>query len=139
MSPKEHLNRKKFSAELSQLPAMLAWIRDHLDDLEAKMVRRIELASEEALVNIMDYAYPLSQPGEVEITCSRNKSRVQIQIRDWGIPSEFLENLPPLQKNLPLIARKEGGIGLHLMRQIMDQVIYRREEDTNLLTLIKQF
>ena len=99
------------------------------------MVMRIRLAIEEALVNILNYAYP-DCDGEVEIFYRKgNDTKLILEILDNGIPFDPL-SLPKPDINANLSDRKVGGLGVFFMREMAENVLYRREGDTNILTLI---
>jgi anti-sigma regulatory factor (Ser/Thr protein kinase) len=96
----------------------------------------IQLATEEALLNIFQYAYPGEYKGEVEVTCEmRNHSELNIRILDTGIPFDILSLSEP-DLTCPLPDRKIGGLGCYLIRNMADGVQYRRQGDTNVLNLL---
>jgi len=97
-------------------------------------INEIELALEEALVNIISYAYPDSNAiGNVEICCWLNdKSLFIIEIKDSGIPFDALKKDDP-ELSTELSEREVGGLGIYLIKQFMDDVKYRREKGHNIL------
>lgn len=97
-------------------------------------MHRIELAAEEALVNICRYAYP-REAGEIEISCRAGRDASIIEITDTGIPFDCSEaTCPDLEARL--CDRKIGGLGIYLMHRMVDEVSYRRDGDRNILTLV---
>jgi len=127
-----------FAAKLENLEPMLDFIGQRAKGLgfDAKKLNGIRLASEEALVNVINYAYPDKQ-GSMEIAYdSKDDKRLVVEIIDWGIPFNPLL-MPEPDIESPVERRKIGGLGIYLARSIMDEVSYRREEDRNILTLIK--
>lgn len=134
------MDRNTFSSELQHLPKMLHWIRERLalKGCDAKLIKRLELASEEALVNVIQHAYG-NQQGKIEIGLTVGPESVEIAIRDWGPPYDPLAKAPQVDLDTSLEEREAGGLGIHLMRQIMDEVVYQRENTANLLTLVKHF
>lgn len=129
---------KTFSSGLQNLSYMLQWVRGYLADqgIDPKAIRRIELASEEALVNVMQHAYG-EKKGNVEIRLEIGPERITLSIRDWGPPFNPLQNVPVVDVNATLDERETGGLGIYLMHQVIDEVVYSREQNTNLLTLVK--
>lgn len=101
---------------------------------DQKRHSEIELATEEALVNICNYSYP-EKPGDVEINCKIDNSRFIIEVIDSGIPFDVTSLSDP---DLPadIDERKIGGLGVFLMKKMTDEVRYRRENDLNILSLI---
>jgi anti-sigma regulatory factor (Ser/Thr protein kinase) len=59
---------------------------------------------------------------------------IEIEIKDDGRPFNPLE-APPPDMGKPLAAKQVGGLGIHLVREMMDELEYRRENDKNLLIL----
>ena len=97
----------------------------------------INLALEEAVVNVMDYAYPANAPGEVTIEAEADDERMKFVITDHGIPFDPTAKAE-VDTTLSLEERPTGGLGIHLVRQIMDSINYERENDKNVLTLRKK-
>ena len=102
---------------------------------EDQKIQELELATEEAVVNIINYAYP-EETGMVEICFARDDSdRIILEIMDTGIPFN------PLQQSKPDLSsgiseRKVGGLGIFFIRSMMEDVKYRHEDGKNILTLI---
>ena len=97
----------------------------------------INLALEEAVVNVMSYAYPLGTVGNVNIEAMANEKRLKFIISDWGTPFD-----PTAEKEVDTTLSAEerpiGGLGIHLVRQIMDSINYERIDGMNVLTLRKK-
>jgi anti-sigma regulatory factor (Ser/Thr protein kinase) len=102
---------------------------------DQKRIKEIELATEEAIANILNYAYR-DAIGDIEITCkTKNNEKFIIEIVDSGIPFNPLSvDDPDIRADLS--EREVGGLGVFLMRKLMDDVHYRRDENKNILTLI---
>jgi len=100
----------------------------------AERVGQIELALEEALVNIFTYAYG-DHPLDAMLSWhSSDSGALVIEIRDWGTPFDVLQaEAPNLQADMS--QRKVGGLGIYMIRQLMDRVAYRYENRQNVLTL----
>ena len=97
-------------------------------------LREIELALEELLVNIFNYAYP-DGAGEVTIRCRRaGVGRLAVEIADDGIPFDILTRAEP-DLDAPLDERGIGGLGIFFVRQLVPEIGYRREGGKNILTL----
>lgn len=101
----------------------------------SKRSTEIELAVEEALVNIFNYAYPDGE-GEVELRCSvKEGKKFVIEIRDRGIPFDCLSHPDP-DTTADIDDRKIGGLGIFFIKKMADEVRYRRNDDTNVLTIV---
>ena len=129
-----------FSSRIEELQRMLLWIRKHLTDagIDAQVVKKIELASEEAIVNVIQHAYE-NKMGMIELIFNRNESGIEISIVDSGPPFNPLLSAPSVNKETPLEEREAGGLGIFFLRKCVDDIRYRREGHSNILTLIKHF
>ena len=103
--------------------------------LTQKRIREIELATEEALVNIFNYAYP-EGPGDVEVSCRQdNDTRLVLEFSDRGVPFDSL-SLPYPDLTPDIADREIGGLGILLIQKMVDEVRYRRDGESNVLTFI---
>ena len=128
-------------AKIENLDTMLDFIQDSVKNIgfNKQTKYRLQLASEEALVNVINYAYPGGE-GDVEIACDidvENQNFI-MKIIDSGIAFNPLEKEDP-DLNLPMEKRQIGGLGIYMIREIMDEVRYKRENGKNILTLIKSY
>jgi len=97
-------------------------------------VMEIELAVEEALANICLYAYPGSN-GEVEVRCTQDETQhLLIELIDSGIPFDMLARPAP-DFTVDAAQRQIGGLGIPLIRALMDNATYHREGARNILRL----
>lgn len=117
---------RKFVAE--------AAIRSGIDE---DTTNRIILAVDEACTNIIRHAYKNKSTEPIEISIIQNKNRFEVLITDYGKP--FNPNSvkePDIKTNLKNY--KKGGLGMFLMRSLVNEVEYRREKDgKNVVRLIK--
>jgi serine/threonine-protein kinase RsbW len=97
-------------------------------------ISEIEIAVEEALVNIFEYSYS-DKNGNVEIACKLDDGNFVIEIIDSGIPFNILTAKEP-DITSGISERSIGGLGIFLIRKLIDDVLYRREGDRNILTLV---
>ncbi|MBW1767596.1 MAG: ATP-binding protein [Deltaproteobacteria bacterium] len=96
----------------------------------------IELATDEALVNIVQYAYPDNPTGMVDVSCEMDEeNRFIITLSDTGIPFNPL-SLPEPALADHITTREIGGLGILFIKKMVDEVKYRREDGKNILTLI---
>ena len=124
-------------AEEAYLERLLTFVSEAASDagFTPKRIREIEVASEEALVNICHYAYPETS-GIVTITCRIDpQNRLTVDIADSGIPFNCLD-VPDPDLGSDLDSRKMGGLGVYLIKKMTDARYYRREGDQNILTLV---
>lgn len=96
----------------------------------------IRLSCEEIIVNIIRYAYPQHTDGYISVGITDTGGELCITIRDGGRPFNPLEReLPDI--SLALEDRDIGGLGILLMRQMMDKVSYIHADGENRLLMIK--
>ena len=104
---------------------------------EEMVAMQVKVAVEEAVVNVMKYAYPTGQRGDVTIEAASNDIRLKFTIIDSGKPFD-----PTVQAEVDTtLSAKErniGGLGIHIMRQNMDSINYERIDNLNVLTLRKK-
>ena len=129
-----------FAAELKELPKVITWARAYLLQIvsDATLIKKMELVLEEAFVNIVHHAYQ-GKGGIVEILFQgKAKSHLEIVFTDKGISFNPTEKIREFDPSIPLEKRKEGGLGIYLMRQMVDEMLYRRDGVCNVLTFRKK-
>ena len=103
--------------------------------LNKKQLGELELSVEEAIVNICSYAHEGSD-GELEIIADTDPDgRLVVQIIDNGIAFDPL-SVPEPDLTVDIADRPIGGLGVFLIKKMMDLVRYRREDGKNILELI---
>lgn len=98
---------------------------------------QLHLAIEEAVVNVMNYAYPVGTQGDVTIEARQEDGFLSFIIRDSGKAFDPTTRSEP-DTTLSAEERGIGGLGIHLVRKIMDSVAYERTGGMNVLTLRKK-
>lgn len=102
-----------------------------------EQVSSIQLAIEEAVVNVMNYAYPEGETGEVEIQAAASADLLRFKVIDSGMPFAPTD-APDVDTSLSAEERQIGGLGIFLVRQMMDVINYERIDGKNVLTLTKK-
>jgi serine/threonine-protein kinase RsbW len=107
-------------------------------ELDEKAIYAVELAVDEACSNIIDHAYGGEGIGEMQCSVVINKGELTVILRDQGRP--FIpEDIPDPMLNVPLPKLKPRGVGLYLMRKMMDDISYEPStESGNVLTMVKR-
>lgn len=106
-------------------------------DFDMSTTLKLNLAIEEAVVNVMNYAYPAGEKGDVDIEAMINDEYLVFVISDSGTPFDPTAKAE-VDTTLSAEERGIGGLGIHLIRQIMDTINYERVEGKNVLTLRKK-
>ena len=96
----------------------------------------MRLALEEVVVNVINYAYPEEAIGDVEVVAEASTDRLKFVVIDSG--SAFAPtDVPKADISQPVEERRIGGMGILLVRQLMDSVNYERIDGKNILTMSK--
>ncbi len=98
------------------------------------LIFRVNLVLEELGLNVMDYGYD-DGIHEFEIVLTSEPDTLTIEIIDDGRPFDPLSDTPPPVLEGSIEDRPIGGLGVHLVRELMDELHYRREQGRNHLTL----
>jgi serine/threonine-protein kinase RsbW len=99
----------------------------------------VQMAVDEACSNIIEHAYGPGSTGEVKLSCCiQDQGDLVISIQDNGKPFDPL-SVPEPSISTDLDSLPEGGLGLYLMRKLMDEVTFHFDvEHGNVLTMIKR-
>ena len=104
--------------------------------LPASVVNALNVALDEAVSNAINHGYEAGAPGEIAVRLRRDADRVEVEVEDDGRPFDPLQ-APPPDLSLPLERRPIGGLGIHLIRNLMDEVSYARIGGRNVLKMVK--
>lgn len=127
----------KSPAKIEYLERLIEFVADHAEmaGFTVNRITQIELAAEEVLVNIFQYAYPRTD-GDVVIDCrSEDDVGLILEISDNGTPFNILE-VPDPDVTADISEREVGGLGVFLVKKMADEVRYRRRGKSNILTLV---
>lgn len=126
-------------ASLDSLEEVNAFIEGKLEAFDCSLATQmqIEVSVEEIFVNIASYAFDQTE-GSAEIRCDvlEDPVRIEIQILDNGKPFDPLARGAVDLSEEAIDARK-GGLGIHLVKETMDEVSYSYENGKNILTIKK--
>lgn len=127
-------------ARLENLANLLNFVEDACRQfgIDRAICIDIKLAVEEACVNLINHGYAQGEPGPIRLTFQSDAHQVVINIGDHAPPFPP-EQAPPPDLHSEWWERQMGGLGWHLIRQMVDEISYRSDpENGNLLTLIKR-
>jgi anti-sigma regulatory factor (Ser/Thr protein kinase) len=96
-----------------------------------------DVALEEHLTNVITYGYAPGAAHQIVVTLAMEGGCLCVGVEDDGTPFDPLA-APPVDTSLPLGEKPMGGLGLHLMRQFMDELSYARENGKNVLRMKKR-
>ena len=124
--------------DVQTIPQLAAFVDDICEALGFDMstTMQMNLALEEAVVNVMSYAYPAGTQGDVHIEAQANDVRLKFTITDSGAPFDPTAK-DEIDTTLSAEERPIGGLGIFLVREMMDSINYERVNNQNILTLRK--
>ena len=131
-----HLVLQNNIKQISQLASFVKAIVQE-KHLNQSLAMGINLALEEAVSNVMMYAYPKETNGLVDVEAILDNNSLEFIIVDSGVPFDPTA-APQIDLNAPIEKRPIGGLGIHLVRQLMDTVSYERKGDKNYLRMKKK-
>jgi serine/threonine-protein kinase RsbW len=103
-------------------------------------VFHVQLACDEACTNVIEHSYGAENVGDITVSCQVQSSGFTVTIRDHGRPfdpNDIAEPQVPTNNN-DMDRLKVGGLGIHFMRKLMDEVRFTFDQKGNTLTLIKR-
>ena len=125
--------------DINEVPRLTAFVDAVCEAVgfNPTVTMQMNLAIEEAVVNVMNYAYPRGKKGDVTIEALSNDVRLKFVIIDSGTPFDPTVHAD-VDTTLSAQERPIGGLGIHLVRQMMDSINYERVNNLNVLTLRKK-
>jgi anti-sigma regulatory factor (Ser/Thr protein kinase) len=105
--------------------------------LPAGVRRSVNVALDELLANTLSHGGTGPDPCSVTVEMELDQDRLTVTLRDDGTPFDPFGRDAP-DTTLSVEDRQIGGLGLHLVKQLMDQVSYQRQEGHNVVVLVKQ-
>ena len=124
---------------IQQIPQLAEFIETIAEEkhLDQSMAMGLNLALEEAVTNVILYAYPEGSDGLVDIEAVIREHTLEFIVTDNGKPFDPTA-APEADTSLGVEERPIGGLGIYLVRNIMDGVTYVRSEGKNILTMTKK-
>ncbi len=131
----QKINYIKLTSDMENLGSLMSFVSEWAQGqgMAPERINEIQLVLEEAFVNICRYAYS-GRRGDFEVNCFSESGSSVIEIIDSGIPFDITaQALPDITADIS--ERRIGGIGCLLIKNLMDKVVYRRENGKNILRL----
>ena len=133
----KEMEELEIEASMNNLYEVIDFINLELDSIDCPpdLETQLNLVTEEIFTNIVKYAYP--RTGGNAVIGIKTGEEIKLKFEDEGIPFNPLEIPAPNLWNAPE-DREIGGLGIHLVRQLMDKVEYLRDGNKNILTMTKR-
>ncbi len=124
--------------DLSELTALAAFVERFAEDaaLPVQAAFQLNLVLEELVTNTITHGQ-VAPDGEIRIALARHGDTIEAHLVDSGAPFDPRTLAAP-DLDAPVETRPVGGLGIHLVRQLVDEFDYRREDDRNHLRLRKR-
>jgi serine/threonine-protein kinase RsbW len=136
------LGELRVEATLGNLRTISRFVLGIGQDLQLteRVLFHIDLAVEEAASNIVRHAYPSGQAGDLLVRVETLEDEMHITLTDWGFPLDP-DEVTPFDIHAPVETRIQGGMGLHFIHSLMDEVARTTAPSPggpNTLTMVKR-
>jgi serine/threonine-protein kinase RsbW len=131
------VGRFQLNSRLDQVQHADAWLRAEILPFASEPVRHdLALVLEEVLTNVIRHGYGAEAAGPIELSAEISDGRLRLEVRDQARAFDPFSAAPP-DLEAGVEDRPVGGLGIFLVRRLMDRVEYRREEHENVLVMEK--
>ena len=123
--------------DVKEIPALAIFVGSICEDMRFNQLTTdgVNLAVEEAVVNVMNYAYPEGTRATILLEVFADEESVRFELRDDGRPFDPTSEEVDAENNVK--NKIIGGMGIHLIRHYMDYIAYERKDGQNILTMTK--
>ncbi len=120
----------RMKAVLENVPRVIECVTEWAEKagFDERALYEIQLAVDEACANVVDHAYQGADLGDIEVSCRLDDQLLTIQVRDWGAGFD-MDGVEDPDLEAPLEERSLGGLGLFLVRQVMDEVQFTSDSE----------
>lgn len=127
------------AADVREIERLNKLVRQYgeLHDVPSRALYAVNLALDELVTNVILYGFDAPEGRQITVRIATAAGELVASVLDDGKPFDPLAVKPP-DLNAPLEQRDLGGLGIHLVRSLMDHVSYSRDEDKNVLTVRKR-
>ena len=127
----------KIAPEIDQLERITATVENFAErnDWPPDLTFKVHLVLDELSVNVVNYGEGAS---EIEVSLASDGDEARVEIVDDGRPFDPLHEAPEPDIDAPLDERPIGGLGIYLVREMMDELHYSRENGKNRLAMVKR-
>lgn len=98
----------------------------------------INLVLDEIVTNVMRHGYEDRGEHEIHVTLGFDRGVAEIEVRDDGKAFDPFTQAPPPKLDVPIEERPIGGLGVYIVRELVDTTAYRREDGRNVVTMTKK-
>lgn len=129
----------RLPADVKEIERLCQLVRQfgELHEIPSRTLYAVNLALDEAVTNVVQYAFETAAGQELLVCLEVTNTDFRGDVIDEGRPFNPLE-APMPDLSAPLEERSLGGLGIHLVRSLMDRLSYRRDGTKNVLTMVKR-
>lgn len=133
----QEVKKMKVQNSLTGIENLMEFLEETADEwkLEVKQKLEVNLIVEELCTNCIKYSGE-DPESAIEVKLCFEEAQMTIEIIDNGAPFDPLE-FPPPDIHLSLADRKDGGLGIHLVRKFSEKIRYQRKDGKNIVTIVK--
>ncbi len=137
MPPTYSIELKNVLPEISRLGTFIETMGTE-NTLPAKTIHALLLSSDELVTNIISYGYADSMEHRITVAFVLSESAVNMTIADDGCEFNPLA-VQEADTSAPLEEKPIGGLGIHLVKSMVDEITYRYDNNRNIVTVLKNF
>lgn len=128
------------SNHIEDIPTLAEFVDTVCEELglDPALNFNLNLVLEEAVSNVMLYAYPQNEDHTISLKAKTEGDVLAFELSDQGKEFDPISEAPEVDTTLSVEERQIGGLGIFLIQQIMDEVSYERKDDSNILTMKKK-
>lgn len=136
MAESFQLERVSWPARLESLPLVQEYVENlaQRSGINGKRLIQLSVALEEVVVNIINHAYGQKGRGDILVGFDDQAEAVVVSLSDTGLAFNPLEAAEP-DVEMALLDRPIGGLGIMMVKKLMDEVHYERRNNENILFL----
>jgi len=133
-----NLMRKKFKKEIHALDDIFTFIQEFFtfEKIDSQYIFPVNLAIEELFINRVKY-HPETR-NDVLISLERDAEQITASLTDFDVESFDITQAEDVPTDLPIEKREVGGLGIHLIRQMVDHIEYEYSNRNSKITFIKK-
>ena len=103
-----------------------------------KWIMNLNLSLDELLTNVISYGYRDGEEHEIRVTLTEEEGSLAVVLEDDGVAFDPFSDAPVPDIDADVEERPIGGLGVHFVKSLMDEVAYERRDDRNRITLIQR-
>lgn len=132
------MNERRFPRTIGSLEAIVAFVHEFVDahGLGADLAYDLNLVVEELFTNFVKYGK--DGRSDIRIALEANSERVTLVLQDFDVEGFDLTQAPPVDIGAPIAERRFGGLGIHFVKTLADDVRYEYENQTTTITVTKR-